>query len=434
MVASARRFVPLRIDARTVVEWMLGAQAVSLLVVLAYLWVRVSYFGDVDALALLSSHRADRPGGDSTVPWALGVHTFGDFVFPYSQALVANPWTDYPVPNSNSYPAALITLFKALTFLPYTVALGLYLALNIAGMALPVVIATRRIGLARALIVLCMLVFLTFPFIMVVDRGNVQGLLVVPLYAFAVAWREHRWRRAAYALAVASALKLYPVLLAMVLLAERRFREAAIALGAALLVTIVIFDFYPGGLYATMQGFFTALTAFTAPTPDRITLSNYSSLGMVANVCAAAFGPASSQVAWLLAHPSVCGALYLAAVVAVAFSRNLPFVVKLACVLSALALTTSLTYGYTFAFITIVIAELVRPASTVDAENGLPAVLAVALVVALVTTLVPWPFPLPQTGVSVGTVLVPAAWWALTVTALVHGYAGVMRRARAATA
>jgi hypothetical protein len=265
---------------------------------------------------------------------------------------------------------------------------------------------------------------------MVVDRGNVQGLMVLPHYAFVVAWREQRWRRAAVALAIAAALKIYPVLLVMVLLAERKFKEAAYALGAALVVSIVLFDLYPGGFNAAMQGFVPALSGVTSPHPDRIIVSNYSSLGMVANFCAALFGIGSPQIAWLLAHPAVFGILYLVAVAAVVFTRALPFVIRLACALSVLCLAPPLTYGYTFAFVTIIIGELLRAERLGDSASSLPRPLAVALALAVVTTVVPWPFPLP-TGTSVGTILVPAAWIGLTATALLSAYAPTLRPGRA---
>ncbi|MDP9104498.1 MAG: glycosyltransferase 87 family protein [Candidatus Eremiobacteraeota bacterium] len=411
-----------RTGARTIVTWIVTAQAVLLVVVLWYLWVQVFYFGDVDGLAILSTHRGDRPPVP-VVPWQLGVHTFGDFIFPYAQALVPNPWVDYPVPHANSYPPLLMLVFKLSTFLPYTLALGLFLLLNVASMAIPVVVAARRLPLPQLLVALCLLVLVSFPFLMVVDRGNAQGLLILPLYVFAVAWREGRWRRAAIALSVAAALKLYPVLLVMALLVERRFRDAALALGAAAVVTIVLFDLYPGGLSATMQGFIAALLPFSTPTPDRITVSNYSALGMVANFCAAAFGPASAPVTWLLGHSSFFGILYLIGVAAVVYARKLPFIVRLACALSVLTLVNSLSYGYTLSFVVVVVAELLRDASIDDRAGDLPRPLAVALAAAVTTTLVLWPFRLPVTGISVGAVLVPASWFALTATALYYGYA-----------
>lgn len=405
-----------------------------LVVTLWYLWVKVYYFGDVDGLAVLSSIRADRPPVPN-VPWQLGAHYFGDFLLPYEQALFPNPWVDYPsIHNANSYPPVLVGIFKLLTLLPYHVALVLFLALNAVSLVIPVVVAARRMALSRVLVGLCLLVLLTFPFLMVVDRGNAQGLLVVPLYVFVVAWRERRWRRAATALAVAASLKLYPALLAMVLVSERRFRDAALAVAAPVAVTIVLFDLFPGGLSATLNTFMAALFPFSAPTVERITVSNYSVVGMFANFFTATLGPASPPVTWLLGHPSIFGLLYLAAAAAVVYARSLPFVVRVACALSVLTFAVPLSYGYTLCFVFVVIAELLRAAAVDGPEGELPRPLALALAVALTTTLALWPFAFPATGISVGTVLVPAAWIALTATALVHGYRGGLRAARAVPA
>ncbi len=162
------------------------------MIALTVMWVRVMYFGDADAPWLFSWHGGDRPPVPD-VPWRFGAHTFGDFILPFHQALVPNPWVDYPMmPHGNSYPPVLMLLFKLLTLLPYTVALAVFLALNAASMTIPVVMAARRFALPHVVVALCLLVFLTFPFLMVLDRGNAQGLLVLPLYLVADAWREGR--------------------------------------------------------------------------------------------------------------------------------------------------------------------------------------------------------------------------------------------------
>lgn len=396
------------------------------MVALCALWVRVFYFGDLDAVGLLSYHASDPPPV-SAVPWQLGVHTFGDFLLPYAQAIPPNPWLDV-AGTPNNYPPALVLVFKLFTLLRYAVAFAIFMVLNVACMALPVVLAVRRVVLPVAIVCVCLFVFLTFPFAMVVDRANAQGLIVLPLYLFAVAWRDGRWRRAAVALGVATALKVYPAALVIGLLAERRWRDALLALGGAAVATLLLFAFFPGGVVATTEGFVTGLVAFSAPNPGRFVGGNYSVAGMLANVAAACFGMDSPGLWWLLTHPWHAGFVYGAAVTAVVFARRLPFVVRMACAMSVLTFVIPLSYGYSLAFIVIVVAELLRNAVADDRATDLPRPLAVALGVAVAATLAPWAFRLPVTGSSVGTVLVPAAWLALVVTALVAGYGGALRR------
>lgn len=433
--APAGASTPAQTSARAIVAWIVAAQAVLLVVALWYLWTQVSYLGDPDSLTILSSQRGDKPPVPN-VPWMFGVHTFGDFILPYEQALVPNPWTDYPMmPYGNAYPPVLMLVFKLFTFLPYPFALGLFIALNVASMAIPVIAGARRCGVSQTLVALCLLVFMSFPLIMVVDRGNAQGLLVLPLYVFAVAWRERRWRRAVVALSIAIALKLYPALLAIVFLAERRFRAAALAVGAAAAVTLVLFDLYPHGLSATLQGFRGALLPFSTTNTAHITISNYSVLGMLANLGSALFGVESAPVNWLRDHPSLAGYLYLAAAAAVVCARRLPFVVRLACALSVMTFALPIAYGYTLSFVVIVVAELLRSAGAGGPESQMPRPLALALAVAVAAALAPWPFVLwviptiHPVKISVGTVLVPAAWIGLAVTALAYGYGRALRPA-----
>ena len=61
---------------------MATAQIALLVCTLIYLWIRVFYFGDADAVAALSFSSSEQPPVP-LVPWKLGVHTFGDFLLPF---------------------------------------------------------------------------------------------------------------------------------------------------------------------------------------------------------------------------------------------------------------------------------------------------------------------------------------------------------------
>ena len=129
-------------NARSLIAWIAAGQAALLVIALAYLWVRVFYLRDFDAIFPLSFHASDLPPVP-TVPWQLGVHTFGDFILPYEQAMVANPWVDYKL-WANPYPSALVTLFKLFTLVPYTFALAVFSLLTAASMAAPVLMGSFR--------------------------------------------------------------------------------------------------------------------------------------------------------------------------------------------------------------------------------------------------------------------------------------------------
>lgn len=412
---------------------MATAQIVLLVCTLIYLWIRVFYFGDADAVAALSFSSSEQPPVP-LVPWKLGVHTFGDFLLPFEQARVPNPWVDYAM-WPNPYPSAIVTFFKLLTNFPYTIALGIFVALSSASMIFPVAHGARRFNPLIVTSAICLFVLLSFPFAMIIDRGNAQGLIVIPLYVFSIAWREGRWRPAAIGISIAAAVKLYPALLVVALLAERRFKDAAVAIGATGAITIFLFALYPGGIVATIRGFLHGISRFSAPTLAGLTNDNYSALGMVANVVpmiAGALAP-SPLLDLLVAHPWVLGITYTLAVATVVNARRLPFVIRLACAISLLSLSIPLSYGYSFAAIVVVVAELLRTASVDGPDADIPLPLAITLGIALTATLAQWPYK-TVTGNSIGTVIVPATWIVLTATATLYRYGPTLHIAKRPTA
>jgi hypothetical protein len=420
------RLIGLRVNARVILAWMAAGQIALLVCTLVYLWIRVFYLGDMDAVAALSYSSSEQPPVP-VVPWKLGVHTFGDFLLPFEQARVPNPWTDYAM-WPNPYPSAIVTLFKLLTNLPYTIALGIFQALSMASMILPVAHGARRFDPLVITGAVCLFVLLSFPFAMVIDRGNAQGLIVIPLYVFSIAWREGRWRPAAIGISIAAAFKLYPALLVVALLAERRFKDAAIAIGTTVAITVFLFALYPGGIISTIKGFLHGINRFSAPTLAGFTTDNYSALGMVANLVPTLAKPPSPSplLQLLVAHPWVLGISYTLAVATVVNARRLPFVVRLACAISLLSLSIPLSYGYSFAAIVVVVAELLRTASFEGPDADIPLPLAIALGIALTATLAQWPYK-TMTGNSIGTVIVPATWIVLTATAIVYRYGPTIR-------
>ena len=411
---------------------MATAQLVLLVCTLVYLWIRVFYLGDADAVAALSYSSSEQPPVP-VVPWKLGVHTFGDFLLPFEQARVPNPWIDYAM-WPNPYPSAIVTLFKFLTNLPYPIALGLFIILSTASMILPVAHGARRLNPLVITGAICLFVLLSFPFAMVIDRGNAQGLIVIPLYVFSIAWREGRWRPAAIGISIAAAFKLYPALLVVALLAERRYKDAALAIGATAAITIFLFALYPGGIVATINGFLHGIARFSAPTLAGFTTDNYSALGMIANLAPTIAGAQSPSplLQFLVAHPWMLGIAYTLAVAAVVNARRLAFVVRLACAISLLSLSIPLSYGYSFAGIFVVVAELLRTASFEGLDADIPLPLAITLGVALTATLAQWPYK-TMTGSSIGTVIVPATWILLTATAIFYRYGTTIRISKRAS-
>jgi hypothetical protein len=83
------------------------------------------------------------------------------------------------------------------------------------------------------------LTFVTYPFIFAFDRGNIEviGTLLIILLAWAMQTR--RWTLAAVAVGAAAALKGYPAILGAPLLVRGMWKQCAIAVVVALLLTLL---------------------------------------------------------------------------------------------------------------------------------------------------------------------------------------------------
>ena len=89
--------------------------------------------------------------------------------------------------------------------------------------------------------------FLSYPFLISIDRANFEIAAFVCIYLFVAFYKKHSLVSALF-LALAMALKVFPAILAILLLSDRRFRELIVAAAVALGLTLFSYMSYPGGL------------------------------------------------------------------------------------------------------------------------------------------------------------------------------------------
>ncbi len=89
--------------------------------------------------------------------------------------------------------------------------------------------------------------FLTYPFLITFDRANFEIVLFFCLYLYVFLYHKHPSISALF-LGFSIALKGYPVVLAVLLLADRRYKEIAIAAGISILATLISYATLPGGV------------------------------------------------------------------------------------------------------------------------------------------------------------------------------------------
>jgi len=109
-------------------------------------------------------------------------------------------------------------------------------------------------GVTRPELYRNLLVFtlLPYPVLFALDRSNFEIILFIFLYGFAVLYpRRPRW--SLVFLGAAIAMKVVPAVFALILLADRRYRQLVLTAAGVLVVTLAGYALYPGGLIENIR-------------------------------------------------------------------------------------------------------------------------------------------------------------------------------------
>jgi hypothetical protein len=214
-------------------------------------------------------------------PWTsfcyLPSEAFSDFYDMYHHAANRNPYSTEGGAQAAWYPPFCFTMLYPLTLLPPFAAFALVTGVTVTFLLLFTwrMLPTRDTW-TRVLTVFA-LTFLTYPVLMLLDRGNLDGLLFVLLVLFVWAYRNGHYRSGAALLAVASAMKIFPALFVLLYVADRRYRQAALMCALTALLTLVGMAWLDGGVVQTLDNY-RAGVAMSAPTlPVQIAASSSTS-------------------------------------------------------------------------------------------------------------------------------------------------------------
>ena len=89
--------------------------------------------------------------------------------------------------------------------------------------------------------------FLSYPLLFTLDRGNFEGLVFVFLLGFIYFFSRKKYSISAIFLAVAISMKLLPIILVVLFIPEKKYREIVVCLGATALITFTCLLFFKGG-------------------------------------------------------------------------------------------------------------------------------------------------------------------------------------------
>lgn len=97
--------------------------------------------------------------------------------------------------------------------------------------------------------------FASYPFFFALACGNLVLLVAALCGLFMVAYQRKRYGWAALCLGLAAALKLYPALLGLLFLKDKRWREALLCASVGLGLTALSLALFQGGFLANLQDF-----------------------------------------------------------------------------------------------------------------------------------------------------------------------------------
>ena len=214
------------------------------------IFIAGSYFGRGSIEHLLSFIGNDTPGSfpGSVFPKPIGVHYFGDFLLPRWQSIRSSPWfeQDLTATPINNYLPFTMAVFAAFSRIEYWRSFTIFISISVFSVIVPVWLSTPRKDRVR---VVTSLIFLTGPFISLIDRGNIQFLMIGILASALYLFSKGKTRIAAVLLGLGIALKGYPIVLLVVWVKARRWLDAAVALITAVSLTLIPLLFYRGGVW-----------------------------------------------------------------------------------------------------------------------------------------------------------------------------------------
>ncbi len=167
----------------------------------------------------------------------LGVHYWGDLQSALSFAAHQNPYSlelEYPSP----YPPFGILIFKPFVFFDPVVALIVMTSVTFLLVSYTFIkfVDSRKNFQYWQVLILTLLV--SKPLLLALDRGNLQGIVVSLMILTVIHLRNNQIKLAKFCIVIAIALKGYPVLMLLVFVRRKRYKEILETIWYSALVTI----------------------------------------------------------------------------------------------------------------------------------------------------------------------------------------------------
>ena len=347
----------------------------------------------------------------------VGIHAFHDFLISFYWGSLGNPWVENELDFWPNHSPLAMLLGRAWNAFPYSTARDLNLWLMALAMLVPVAVSLRRMSWAIALLAMSVTVA-SGPFIASLDRGNYQGYIPVLLFAFGYFALKGRWAWAGFFVAFAASFKLYPVILLLVFVAERRWRALFGTIAGLAIFNVLLFFFFEGPVLESLHMYLAYVTPILGQQESELLSYNVSFTGGVLH---ALLFVDFSDVAVFLAERNVIVVLlgFLLVAPILWMRRSVPFVVRVIAAMSLTILITPVVFPYTVnwviaAFALILISSHLStdgdksPSVSLTRLQSLGLVLLVGLLMAFYPVFIPGTY---ENGYPAGalTLVVPVA-------------------------
>jgi hypothetical protein len=167
---------------------------------------------------------------------------FMDFFNLYEISKYLDPYFSEKYHLANYFPITYLVFFP-FTFLPRAAAFAIYIYLFCRFLFWFTQSQIRSLTSHRPknkiINLFSIIIFLSFPVLFCLDRGNIDGLIFIILSLSTIAFLHKKYYLSAIPLAIASGMKLYPLVFIVLFIKKKRWKELFFCLTLMVLLTLV---------------------------------------------------------------------------------------------------------------------------------------------------------------------------------------------------
>ena len=344
---------------------------------------------------------ADAPG--------VGVHFFGDWYGTWRQTRAGSPYVSAGLPYPSNYFPFTHLMFKPLSWFGYAASTVLLLGVSWLLLLWAVWRSTPIEDRVRRAIAVLVIGVLSYPVLFAIDRGNVELVIFLLLWAALLLVERTRYVAAAVPLALAASMKLVPLLLAAVFIPLRQWKALALSVGLTAVLSGLALLTFDGSLGDNVDGLRQGLDNFSETTEG-------GAHGLQHNSTIRGLFEVLEQEGWSWLGWAADGHRPIAILVGLVFTGAailLPLALweRVTLLVVTFILVPPVSYDYRLIHVLLPVLLLMRFAR--------PVPLAAVLLLGFV--LIPKGLPILFADVTIGTVLNPLALLALGALVAVTG-------------